>query len=53
LIFQNLQYSDTPTQPLVPLRYVDTTSVAGQKHAYRITAVNTAGIESDPTKGKS
>ena len=23
-IFQNLQYSDTPTQPLVPLRFADT-----------------------------
>jgi pimeloyl-ACP methyl ester carboxylesterase len=45
-IFQNLQYSDTPTQPLVPLRYADTTAVAGQKHAYRITAVNTAGLKS-------
>jgi pimeloyl-ACP methyl ester carboxylesterase len=45
-IFQNLQYSDTPTQPLVPLRYVDATAVAGQKHTYHITAVNTAGLKS-------
>ena len=49
-IFQNLQYSDTPTQPLVPMRYVDTTAAAGEKHTYRISAVNTAGMKSEPTE---
>jgi hypothetical protein len=48
-VFQNLQYSDTPTQPLVPMRFTDTTAEAGQKHTYRVTAVNTAGLKSQPS----
>jgi pimeloyl-ACP methyl ester carboxylesterase len=47
-IFQNLQYSDTPTQPLVPLRFVDATAEAGQEHVYRVIAVNTVGLKSPP-----
>ena len=45
-IFQNLQYSDTPTQPLVPMRFTDATSQAGKAHRYRVIAVNTAGLKS-------
>ena len=45
-IFQNLQYSDTPTQPLVQLRFTDTTAEAGRAHHYRVIAVNTAGLKS-------
>jgi len=45
-IFQNLQYSDTPTQPLVPLRYTDARAEAGMKHTYRVIAVNTVGLKS-------
>lgn len=48
-LFQNLQYSDTPTQPLVEMRYVDPTPVAGQQHVYRVIAVNTVGLKSTPT----
>ncbi|NBR06278.1 MAG: hypothetical protein EBT92_10950 [Planctomycetes bacterium] len=48
-IFQNLQYSDTPTQPLVPMKYTDTKAEAGKKHIYRIIAVNTAGLKSKPS----
>jgi len=29
-VFQNLQYSDTPTQPLVPMRFTDTKAEAGK-----------------------
>ncbi len=47
-VFQNLQYSDTPTQPLVPMRYTDTSAEAGKKHAYRVIAVNTVGLMSTP-----
>ena len=43
-IFQGLQYSDTPAQPLVPLRFTDATAKPGQKHRYRVIAVNTAGL---------
>jgi pimeloyl-ACP methyl ester carboxylesterase len=45
-IFQNLQYSDTPTQPLVQMRYTDTKTEPGKKHTYRVIAVNTVGLKS-------
>lgn len=45
-IFQGLQYSDTPTQPLIPMHYTDTTAEAGRKHEYRVIAVNTVGLKS-------
>jgi pimeloyl-ACP methyl ester carboxylesterase len=48
-IFQNLQYSDTPSQPLVPMKYTDTKAVAGKKHTYRVITVNTAGLKSKPS----
>src|SRR5262245_21933349 len=48
-IFQNLQYSDTPTQPLVPLRFTDSNAEQGRKHTYRVIAVNTTGLKSKPT----
>jgi len=45
-IFQNLQYSDTPTQPLVPLRFTDDTANLSKQHTYRVVAVNTVGLRS-------
>jgi len=45
-IFQNLSYSDTPTQPLVELKYIDTKAEAGKTHQYRVIAVNTVGLKS-------
>jgi hypothetical protein len=48
-VFQNLQYSDTPTQPLVPMRYTDMKVKAGMKHVYRVFAVNTMGLKSKPS----
>ena len=48
-IFQNLQYSDTPTQPLVPMHFIDTKAESGKKHTYRVMAVNTVGIKSKPS----
>jgi pimeloyl-ACP methyl ester carboxylesterase len=48
-IFQNLQYSDTPTQPLVPLRFTDTSAKPGDNHTYRVIAVNTVGLKSKPS----
>lgn len=46
-IFQNLQYSDTPTQPLVQMRFIDTKAEPGKKYSYRVIAVNTVGLKSD------
>lgn len=48
-VFQNLQYSDTPTQPLVPLQFTDSTTKPGDKPTYRIVAVNTVGLKSKPS----
>ena len=48
-IFQNLQYSDTPTQPLVPLRFIDNTAEPDKQYTYRIVAVNTVGLRSEPS----
>ncbi len=45
-IFQGLQYSDTPTIPLMEMRYTDTTAEAGKTYQYRVITVNTAGLES-------
>ena len=48
-LFQNLQYSDTPTQPLVPLQFTDPKTEPGKKHTYRVYAVNTIGLKSNPS----
>jgi hypothetical protein len=45
-IFQGLQYSDTPSLPLVPLTFTDKTAESGKSHAYRVIAVNTVGLRS-------
>jgi hypothetical protein len=48
-IFQGLQYSDTPAQPLVPMQFTDTTAAPGKKHTYRVLTVNTVGLRSQPS----
>lgn len=45
-IFQNLSYSDTPTQPLVEMRFTDTKAEPGKSYQYRVIAVNTVGLKS-------
>jgi hypothetical protein len=45
-LFQNLSYSDTPTQPLVQMRFTDPKPEPGRKHTYRVISVNTAGLKS-------
>ncbi|MFT5128390.1 MAG: pimeloyl-ACP methyl ester carboxylesterase, partial [Rhodothermales bacterium] len=47
-IFQGLQFSDTPTQPLVPMRYTDDTAQPGATHSYQVLVVNTLGRKSEP-----
>lgn len=48
-IFQGLQYSDTPAQPLVSMSYVDASVVEAEAgmHSYEVIAVNTAAVKSD------
>ena len=45
-IFQGLQYSDTPTAPLVEMKFTDKAAKAGARHTYRVIAVNTVGLKS-------
>jgi hypothetical protein len=45
-LFQNLQYSDTPAQPLVQMRFTDPNAKAGETHRYHVVAVNTVGLKS-------
>lgn len=47
-LFQGLLYSDTPTQPLVEMEFVD--SEAHMHTFYEVIAVNTAGLESNSAK---
>jgi hypothetical protein len=45
-VFQGLQYSDTPPQPLASMRFTDTAAGTGKRHRYRVIAVNTVGLKS-------
>ena len=49
-LFQDLQYSDTPALPLIPMQYVDDSAKPGNSHTYRVIAVNTVGVKSSPSK---
>lgn len=49
-LFQGLSYHDTPEKLVPQTRFLDTTARAGQKHLYRIIAVNSAGLKSEPSK---
>lgn len=51
-VFQNLQYSDTPTQPLVQMQFSDSSARSNTNHVYRIIAVNTVGLQSSPVSVK-
>ena len=45
-LFQGLQYSDTPTNPLVQMTFTDVRAKTGKKYRYRVFSVNTAGLKS-------
>jgi pimeloyl-ACP methyl ester carboxylesterase len=45
-LFQGLQYSDTPTQPLAKMTFTDSKAENGKQHSYRVISVNTAGLRS-------
>ncbi len=52
-LFQNLQYSDTPSQPLIAMQFTDTKAEAGKRHVYRVTAINTSGLKSPSCEATS
>ncbi len=49
-LFQNLQYSDTPVQPLAKMEFVDESAEQGVNHGYSLVTVNTVGLKSIPTR---
>jgi pimeloyl-ACP methyl ester carboxylesterase len=49
LLFQGLSFHDTPEEPLPEMRYVDTSAKPGEKHAYTIIGINSAGVPSQPS----
>ncbi|TWU02235.1 hypothetical protein [Stieleria varia] len=49
-LFQNLQYSDTPVQPLTQMRFAIPDGDDPQSHRYRVFAENTAGLKSKPAE---
>ena len=51
-VFQGLQYSDTPSQPLVRMAFTDTKASTDRKHTYQVIAVNTVGLQSAKTPAK-
>lgn len=48
-LFQGLQYSDTPIQPLAKMEFTDKNSASGNKHEYSVITINTVGLKSKPT----
>ena len=52
-LFQNLLYSDTPTQPLAQMKFTDQTANESVEHQYEVIAVNTARLKSKPTAAQT
>jgi poly(3-hydroxybutyrate) depolymerase len=49
-LFQTMSYHDTPEKPLPELRFLDRAARPGERHEYRVTAVNSVGLKSEPSK---
>jgi hypothetical protein len=47
-LFQNMSYGDTPVEPVPEFAFTDKTAKAGEHHEYRIIAVNSADLKSQP-----
>lgn len=48
-LFQSMSYHDTPERPLPEMVFIDAGAETRKKHVYRIRAVNTVGLESEPS----
>lgn len=46
-LFQGLQYSDTPLQPLVEMTFTDGEKATSDSRTYRVISVNTVGLKSN------
>jgi hypothetical protein len=51
-LFQTMSYHDTPEKPLPEMRFLDMTARPGEKHTYRVLAVNGAGLKSEPAPAR-
>jgi hypothetical protein len=51
-LFQNLQYSDTPPQPLTEMAYTIPKSELREGARYHLRAVNTVGLQSAAVSSK-
>ncbi len=49
-LFQGLSFHDTPEKPLPEMRFVDSSAKPGEKHAYKVMAVNSVGLRSPATE---
>ncbi len=47
-IFQVMNYSGTPSQPLAKMEFTDVEKKVGKNCEYRIYSINTVGLESEP-----
>jgi pimeloyl-ACP methyl ester carboxylesterase len=52
-LFQAMSYHDTPENPMPEMRYLDASAKAGGKHAYAVISVNSVGLRSKASAGKS
>jgi poly(3-hydroxybutyrate) depolymerase len=52
-LFQTMSYHDTPEKPLPQMRFLDTTARQGEKHEYRVIAVNSVGLKSKAARTTS
>jgi hypothetical protein len=48
-LFQGLSYHDNPEDPMPEMRYLDTSSRAGEKHTYVVITLNSTGVPSEPS----
>ncbi len=49
-LFQVMSYGDTPQPPMPDMRFVDTTAQPGTFHEYRVRALNSVGLASEPSQ---
>jgi hypothetical protein len=49
-LFQSMSYHDTPERPLPAMQFTDATAKPGETHEYRVIAVNSVGLKSEPSK---
>jgi poly(3-hydroxybutyrate) depolymerase len=48
-LFQAMSYHDTPEAPLPEMSFIDKSPTPGQRHEYRVIAINSAGLSSEPS----